>query len=132
MNRMEKRILEILLELQNDMKTLQDDMKTVKTEILPELQIDMKTVSTDVSELQIDMKTVSTDVSELQKDMKPVKANIQEIKETVNRIEVSQTEDVIGLLKQTKKKTDFEADYINNRITEMDKRLFQLEKRIEN
>ncbi|MED4351000.1 hypothetical protein P9265_01450 [Schinkia azotoformans] len=115
---MEKRILEILLELQNDMKTLQDDMKTVKTEILPELQIDMKTVSTDVSELQ--------------KDMKPVKANIQEIKETVNRIEVSQTEDVIGLLKQTKKKTDFEADYINNRITEMDKRLFQLEKRIEN
>lgn len=75
---------------------------------------------------------LQNNLSELQNDMKTVKTDIQEIKETVNRIEESQSEDVIGLLKATKKKTDFEADYINNRITEMDKRLFQLEKRIEN
>lgn len=62
---------------------------------------------------------------ELQKDMK-------EVKETVNRIEASQTEDVIGLLKVQKKKTDFEVEYLNNRITEMDKRIFNVEKRIEN
>ena len=51
---------------------------------------------------------------------------------TVNRIEASQTEDVVGMLKVTQKKTDFEVDYLNNKLTEMDKRLFALEKRIEN
>ena len=69
---------------------------------------------------------------ELQKDMKEVKSDIQEIKGAVNRIESSQTEDVLGMLKVTKKKTDFEVDYLNNKLTEMDKRLFSLEKRVEN
>jgi hypothetical protein len=69
---------------------------------------------------------------ELQKDMKDVKTDIQEIKGTVNRIEASQNEDVLGMLKVTKKKTDFEVEYLNNRLTEMDKRLFNIEKRIEN
>ncbi|OIJ20674.1 hypothetical protein BKP45_08505 [Anaerobacillus alkalidiazotrophicus] len=69
---------------------------------------------------------------ELQKDMKEVKSDIQEIKGTVNRIVASQTIDVIGMLKVTKKKTDFEVDYLNNKLTEMDKRLFSLEKRVEN
>lgn len=57
---------------------------------------------------------------------------LKRVEETVNRIESSQTEDVVGLLKMTKKKTDLEVDYLNNRVTEMDKRLFILEKRIEN
>jgi hypothetical protein len=57
---------------------------------------------------------------------------LKRVEETVNRIESSQTEDVVGLLKVTKKKTDLEVDYLNNRVTEMDKRLFNLEKRIEN
>ncbi|KEF38890.1 hypothetical protein M670_01706 [Schinkia azotoformans MEV2011] len=115
---MENRILEILLELQNNLSELQNN--------LSELQNDMKTVKADM------ITENSNILVELQNDMKTVKTDIQEIKETVNRIEESQSEDVIGLLKATKKKTDFEADYINNRITEMDKRLFQLEKRIEN
>lgn len=59
------------------------------------------------------------DMIELQKDMKDVKSDIQEIKGTVNRIETSQTEDVVGMLKATKKKTDFEVEYLNNRLTEM-------------
>jgi hypothetical protein len=57
---------------------------------------------------------------------------LKRVEKTVNRIEASQTEDVVGMLKPTKKKTDFEVDYMNNRLTEMDKRLFNLEKRIEN
>lgn len=57
---------------------------------------------------------------------------LKRVEETVNRIESSQTEDVVGLLKVTKKKTDLEVDYLNNRVTELDKRLFSLEKRIEN
>ncbi|MFN7253484.1 MAG: hypothetical protein ACK4M9_22325 [Anaerobacillus sp.] len=69
---------------------------------------------------------------QLQNDLNEVKTDIQEIKGTVNRIEPSQTEDVVGMLKVTKKKTDFEIDFINNKLTEMDKRLFSLEKRVEN
>jgi hypothetical protein len=57
---------------------------------------------------------------------------LKRVEETVNRIEASQTEDVVGMLTVTKKKTDFEVDYLNNRLTEMDKRLFNIEKRIEN
>ena len=53
------------------------------------------------------------------------------VEKTVNRIETSQTEDVVGMLKVTQRKTNFEVDYVNNRLTEMDKRLFNLEKRIE-
>ncbi len=41
---------------------------------------------------------------ELQKGMKDVKTDIQEIKRVVNRIEASQTEDVVGMLKVNKKK----------------------------
>jgi hypothetical protein len=72
---------------------------------------------------------IQSNVNVLQKDMKLVKSDIHEIKDTVNRIEVAQNEDVIGLLKITTKKTDFEMDYVNNKLTEMDKRLFILEKR---
>lgn len=57
---------------------------------------------------------------------------LKRVEKTVNRIETSQTEDVLGMLKVTKKNTDFEVEYMNNRLTEMDKRLFNLEKRIEN
>jgi hypothetical protein len=44
---------------------------------------------------------------------------LKRVEETVNRIEASQTEDVVGMLKVTKKKTDFEVDYLNNRLTEI-------------
>ncbi|MDR6123450.1 septal ring factor EnvC (AmiA/AmiB activator) [Bacillus sp. SLBN-46] len=103
---MEKQILEIL----KGIKELQTDMKVVQT----------------------DMKEVKTDLVEVKTDLVEVKSDIREIKGTVNRIETAQAEDVVGILKMTKKKTDFEVDYINNRLTEMDKRLFNIEKRIEN
>ena len=35
-------------------------------------------------------------------------------------------------LKVTKEKTDFEVEYLNNRLTEIDNRLFNIEERIEN
>lgn len=82
--------------------------------------------------LQKDMKDVKTDIQDVKTDFQDVKTDIQEIKGTVNRIETSQNEDVLGMLKVTKKKTDFEVEYLNNRLTEMDKRLFNIEKRIEN
>ncbi|MEH7300759.1 hypothetical protein, partial [Neobacillus drentensis] len=107
-----------------DIKELQTDMKLIKTDI-KELQTDLKVVKKNIKELQTDMKVLQTDMVE-------VKTDTREIKETVNKIGTSQTKDVVGRLNVTKKKTDFEVDYINNRLTEMDKRLFNIEKRIEN
>jgi chromosome segregation ATPase len=51
--------------------------------------------------------------------------------ETVKRIESAQTEDVIGLLKLQKNKVNFEVDYVNSKLTEMDKRIYNLEKTVE-
>lgn len=64
--------------------------------------------------------------------MEEMNERLKRVEGTVNRIETSQTEDVVGMLKVTTKKTNFEVDYLNNKLTEMDKRLFTLEKRIEN
>ncbi|HJV32150.1 MAG TPA: hypothetical protein VJ558_08125 [Bacillales bacterium] len=97
-------------------------MEKQMLDILMEIQKNVNIIQKDVSTLQ-------KDVNVLQKDMKVVKSDIHEIKDTVNRIEVAQNDDVIGILKITKKKTDFEMDYVNNKLTEMDKRLFILEKR---
>nr|WP_071316810.1 hypothetical protein [Anaerobacillus isosaccharinicus]QOY35352.1 hypothetical protein AWH56_022100 [Anaerobacillus isosaccharinicus] len=68
----------------------------------------------------------------MQSNIEEMNERLKRVEGTVNRIEASQTEDVVGMLKVTKKKTDFEVDYLNNKLTEMDKRLFSLEKRIEN
>jgi chromosome segregation ATPase len=118
---MDKQILNILMEIQKNVNVIQRDVST--------LQKDVNTLQKDVSTLKKDVSTLQKDVNVLQKDMNVVKSDIHEIKDTVNRIEVAQTEDVVGVLKMTKKKTDFEMDYVNNKITEMDKRLFILEKR---
>lgn len=68
----------------------------------------------------------------MQSNMEEMNERLKRVEGTVNRIEASQTEDIVGILNVTKKKTDFEVDYLNNKLTEMDKRLFSLEKRIEN
>ncbi|GAE47881.1 hypothetical protein [Mesobacillus boroniphilus] len=65
----------------------------------------------------------------MQVNLEQVHADIHEIKTTVDRIELAQAEDVIGILKVNKQKTDFEVDYLNNRLTEMDKRIYVLEKK---
>jgi uncharacterized phage infection (PIP) family protein YhgE len=57
---------------------------------------------------------------------------IRRIEETVNRIEIAQTEDIVGILKVTKKKMDIEIDHINEELSDLKKRVFKLEKRMEN
>ncbi|RIW30735.1 hypothetical protein D3H55_16550 [Bacillus salacetis] len=64
-----------------------------------------------------------------QKLMPELNGKLLNIDTTVNRIEAAQTEDVIGLLKTRRKYTDTEFDYLHSRLTHMDKRLYQLEKR---
>ncbi|WP_175640293.1 hypothetical protein [Metabacillus schmidteae] len=80
-------------------------------------------------EVQKNINDLQKDMNTLQKDMKDVKSDVVDIKGTVNRIETSQTEDVVALLKLINKKTDDDFHYLNNRITQNDKRLFILENR---
>lgn len=53
----------------------------------------------------------------MQTIMEEINERLKRVEGTVNRIEASQTEDVIGMLKATKKKTDFEVGYLNNNLT---------------
>ncbi|MGM0852824.1 MAG: hypothetical protein ACQEWI_09490 [Bacillota bacterium] len=73
---MEKQMVEILLDLQKDFKEFRSELK--------------KTI--------LDVKNISTDLKETQSD-------VRDIKETVNRMEASQTENIIALLKGTKQKS---------------------------
>ncbi|KIY20861.1 hypothetical protein UB32_16910 [Mesobacillus subterraneus] len=82
----------------------------------------------DMSNVKVDVSTLKEDMSHLQNSADVVQADISEVKVTVTQIQAAQAEDVIGILKVSKKKTDFEVDYLNNRLTEIDKRLYVLEK----
>lgn len=61
--------------------------------------------------MQKDLSEVKGDVTNLQKHLREVQTDIHEVKTTVDRIELAQTKDIIGILKVNKKKTDFEVEY---------------------
>jgi hypothetical protein len=54
--------------------------------------------------------------------------DIRDIKETTNNIKISETENDNAVLKADNKKIDFEIEYLHYRLTEMDKRIYALEK----
>ncbi|MCG5252470.1 hypothetical protein P4U99_26980 [Brevibacillus agri] len=57
---------------------------------------------------------------------------LKRVEGVVNKIDASKTEDVVGNSKMTKKGLDFDLEYLNNRITELDKRVFKFERQVEN
>lgn len=113
---MEEALKQILLELK-ELKQGQG--------LLVEMNARLKKVEGNVAHLEGSLNRVKDKVES-------VDGTVRKIESTVNRIEVSQTEDVVGMLKISKKNTELETDYINSRLTQMDKRIFQLEKRVEN
>jgi chromosome segregation ATPase len=121
--KMEKQILEILLDLRGEMKEVRTDMKEFRSEL--------KTTQADIRSIRSDLKETQADVRNIRSDLKTTQADVKDIKETVNRIEISQTEDVIAMLKVTKQHTESEFHYLNTRLTDIDKRVFNLENRVE-
>ncbi|MCA1054141.1 hypothetical protein LCM10_04010 [Rossellomorea aquimaris] len=113
---MEKQIIEMLFDIQRNMKEFGSELK--------ETRADVRGIRIDLDETRADVKQLSQDLSNTQSDVK-------DIKETVNRIEASQTEDVIALLKMNKQNSKTDFDYLNTRITNVDKRVFNLENRVE-
>lgn len=77
-----------------------------------------------LSDIQRNMKGFDRNMKEFGNDLK-------EIKETVNRIETSQTEDVVAMLKVGNQRSETDFHYLNTRITDIDKRVFTLENRAE-
>ncbi|MCR8847999.1 hypothetical protein NQ095_06230 [Rossellomorea sp. SC111] len=106
---MEKQILEILLDLRGEMKEVRSDMKEFRSELM----------------------TTQADVRSIRSDLKQTQADVKNIKATVDRIEASQTEDVLALIKVTKQTIDSEFHYVNAKTTDIDKRVFNLENRVE-
>jgi chromosome segregation ATPase len=118
---MQQQILDILMSMQKDLSEVKGDVTNVKK--------DLGVLQNDVTNVKKDLIGLKGNVMNLQKNLKEVQTDIHEVKTTVDRIELAQTEDVIGILKVNKKKTDFEVEYLNNRLTEMDKRIYVLEKK---
>ena len=76
-------------------------------------------------------KQILNMLSDIQQNMKEFGNDLKEVKETVNRIETSQTEDVIAMLKVGNQRSETDFHYLNTRITNIDKRVFNLENRAE-
>jgi chromosome segregation ATPase len=135
--KMEKQILEILLDLRGEMKEVRTDMKEFRRD-LKTTQADVRSIRSDLKETQADVRSIHSDLKEtkvdvcsIRSDLKTTQADVKDIKGTVNRIETSQTEDVIAMSKGTKQHTESEFHYLNTRLTDIDKRVFNLENRVE-
>jgi archaellum component FlaC len=84
-----------------------------------------------LSDIQQNMKEFDRNLKKFDRNLKEFGSDLKEIKETVNRIEASQTEDVIAMLKVGNQRSETDFQYLNTRITDIDKRVFTLENRTE-
>ncbi|PFA62957.1 hypothetical protein CN378_18115 [Bacillus sp. AFS015802] len=113
---MEKQIVNLLSDIQQNIKELDSNMKAFDGKL--------KGFEGKLKELDSNMKEFDGKLKEFGNDLK-------EVKETVNRIETSQTKDVIALLKAGSQRSETDFHYLNTRITDIDKRVFTLENRAE-
>ncbi|RDI36431.1 hypothetical protein [Falsibacillus pallidus] len=127
---MEKQIIGMLAEIQSEMKAFQRQMNEVQSE-MKEFQSELKETRADVNSIQSDLKETKSAVKKLSEDSSITQRDIKDIKQTVHRIETAQTEDVIAMLKVTSKNSESDFHYLNTRITNIDKRVFNLETRTE-
>ena len=68
-------------------------------------------------------------LSEIERNMKEFGRDIKEIKEAVNEIQAKQIKDVPDSPEETNKLSDTDFQYLNMRITEIEKRVLALENR---
>ncbi|KAA0566602.1 hypothetical protein F0342_00700 [Bacillus sp. CH30_1T] len=99
--------------------------------MLSDIQRNMKEFNRNLKELDRNMKGLESNMKGLENNMKEFGSDLKEVKETVNRIEAAQTEDVIALLKVGNQRSETDFHYLNTRITDIDKRVFTLENRVE-
>ncbi|MFC5732226.1 hypothetical protein [Cytobacillus gottheilii] len=107
---MEEKIYHLLLQMQSDMKDMQSDMKV----------------------MQSDMKVMRSDIKGMNTDIKGIDSRLIRVEDTVNRIEVSQTEDGVGILQHQKKKTDLDHDFLNSKINTLERKVYQIERQLDN
>jgi polyhydroxyalkanoate synthesis regulator phasin len=71
-------------------------------------------------------------LSEIEGNMKEFGRDIKEIKEAVQKFQAKQIKDVPDSSEETNKLSDTDFQYLNMRITEIERRVFALENRAEN
>ncbi|OXS54870.1 hypothetical protein B0G93_13122 [Bacillus sp. V-88] len=99
--------------------------------MLSDIQQNIKELDSNIKELDSNIKELDSNMKEFDGKLKEFGNDLKEVKETVNRIETSQTEDVIALLKVGNQRSETDFHYLNTRITNIDKRVFTLENRAE-
>ncbi|MGG4169278.1 hypothetical protein ABEW00_17690 [Rossellomorea vietnamensis] len=99
--------------------------------MLSDIQQNIKELDSNVKELDNNVKDLDSNMKEFDHKLKEFGNDLKEVKETVNRIETSQTEDVIAMLKVGNQRSETDFHYLNTRITAFDKRVFTLENRPE-
>jgi chromosome segregation ATPase len=107
--KMDKQIIGMLTEIQNQIKNFQSELKETRT----------------------DVKDIKEKINQIEVNVNQIEVNVNKVEATVNRIEATQTEDVIAMLKVTNKNSETDFHYLNTRITNIDKRVFNLENRAE-
>jgi chromosome segregation ATPase len=113
---MDKQIIGMLTEIQSQMKEFQSELTGVNSEM---------------KEFRNELNETSADVKDIKETVKKIEVNVNQVEATVKRIEATQTEDVIAMLKVTNKNSETDFHYLNTRITNIDKRVFNLENRAE-
>ncbi|MDR7073255.1 hypothetical protein [Fictibacillus barbaricus] len=123
---MEKVLNEILLKLSNLEDGQRGLMGTVSQLDTKVDNLDVKVDYLDVKVDNLDVKVDNLDVKVENLDVKVdcLESNLHEIRDIVTRIEVSQNEDVIALLKTFNSKIDSKSEALN-------KRLFRVESKLE-
>jgi chromosome segregation ATPase len=114
--KMDKQIIGMLTDIQSEMKEFRNELKETRT--------DVKDIKEKVNQIEVNVNQVEAKVNQIE-------VNVNQVEATVKRIEATQTEDVIAMLKVTNKNSETDFHYLNTRITNIDKRVFNLENRAE-
>lgn len=77
-------------------------------------------------------KQLGQAVAEIQNDQKEMKLDLRELKLEVNKINFTQSGDVIGLLNTIVDKRKSDSSYVDKRMESFERRLFDLEDRLNN
>ncbi len=87
-------ILTTVLDVQSDVKKLQEEMKEVKADIV-EMKEDIHELQKEMKEVKADIVEMKEDIRELQEEMKEVKADIRDMK-----VDIQDTKDDVRGLRE--------------------------------
>ncbi|AVM24331.1 hypothetical protein [Bacillus pumilus] len=71
-------------------------------------------------------------IEQLAADVSIIKQDVKEIKSTVTKLEENEPEEIMAMLKLIKKDLERELRYTDKRFSEVDRKIYDLEERLNN